>query len=254
MRQKIIGFYTLLLLFFTGCATLPTPAVEADKGVVAIEVDLRLRGDLFNLFPGFVSPTTIFFARVDESGTLHNQNELYMSNYLIGDTAYLFNAKPGSYVAVGFRALKRDESADNLYTNNGYTIFDVLMPEKMIALTRVKVCAGSVSHMGEFHMVEPEFEDRAKVVDQAQQHYYAKMIPLAYGTAYGKEYFKDKKFDLRKRAALYSKINPTFGALLEREDHSKEHKADLLKSAHKSMKETPWESVFRQSLSNKACH
>ena len=248
MKRKIISIYVLVFLLFTGCFSVPVPEVKSNTGVVAIEVDLRLRGNLLNLLPGFVSPTSIFFARLDESGEIHNQKELYMSNHLVGDTAYLFNAKPGTYVAVGFRAIKRDEKSDTQYTNKAYILYDVLMPENMIALSKVKVCTGRVSHMGEFHMVEPEFEDRAKIVDRAQQHYYRKMIPLVYGDAYGKDYFKDKEFDLRKRTVIPSRVNPTFGAIIEREDHSKEVKMELLKSSYSDMKDTKWEPIFSKSL------
>lgn len=247
MKGKIIGVYSLLVLLFAGCVTVPVPLVEDNRGVLAIDVDLRLKGDLFNLFPGFVEPNRIFFARLDKSGKVYNQSELYMSNYFIGETAYLLNAKPGTYVAVGFRAYKKDKE-ENLYKKTGYTLFDILIPEKMIELARVKVCSGRVSYMGEFHLVEPAFADRAKVVDRAQQHYYGKMIPLAYGDAYGKDYFKDKEFDLRKRAAIYSKINPTFGALLEYHDNSKKRIGAHLKGAHSSMKKTKWEPIFRSSL------
>lgn len=242
MKQKLIGVYLLVFLLFTGCFSVPLPEVKSNTGVVALDVDLRLRGDLLNLFPGFIDPSEIFFARLDESGEIHNQSELYKSNYFIGDTAYLLNAKPGTYVAVGFRTNKRGKSKDS------YIIFDVLIPEKMIALTKVKVCAGKVSYMGEFHMVAPEFEDRAKAVDRAQQHYYGKMISVAYGNAYGKDYFKDKKFDLRSRTTIYSEINPTFGALLERHDNSKKLIKENLKSAHSDMKETKWEPIFSKSL------
>ncbi len=252
MKGQIIGLYSLLFLLFAGCVTIPAPAVKDNMGVVAIDVDLRLKGDLFNLFPGFVEPNTIFFARLDKSGKVYNQSELYMSNYFIGETAYLLNAKPGTYVAVGFRAYKKDKE-ENLYKKTGYTLFDILIPEKMIELTRVKVCSGRVSYMGEFHMVEPKFADRAKVVDRAQQHYYGKMIPLAYGDAYGKDYFKDKEFDLRNRAAIYSEINPTFGALLEYHDNSKKRIGRHLKGAHSNMKETKWEPIFRSSLEEKGC-
>ena len=252
MKGQIIGLYSLLFLLFAGCVTVPAPVVKDNMGVVAIDVDLRLKGDLFNLFPGFVEPNTIFFARLDKSAKVYNQDELYMSNYFIGETAYLLNAKPGTYVAVGFRAYKKDKE-ENLYKKTGYTVFDILIPEKMIELTKVKVCSGRVSYMGEFHMAEPKFADRAKVVDRAQQHYYGKMIPLAYGDAYGKDYFKDKKFDLRNRAAIYSRINPTFGALLERHDRSKKRIGAHLKGAHSNMKETKWEPIFRSSLEEKGC-
>ena len=247
MKGQIIGVYLSLLVLFAGCVTVPAPVVEDNMGVVAIDVDLRLKGDLFNLFPGFVEPNTIFFARLDKSGKVYNQDELYMSNYFVGDTTYLLNARPGTYVAVGFRAYKKDKE-ENLYKKTGYTLFDILIPEKMIELTKVKVCSGRVSYMGEFHMVEPAFADRAKVVDRAQQHYYGKMIPLAYGDAYGKDYFKDKEFDLRNRVAIYSRINPTFGALLEYHDNSRKRIGEHLKSAHSRMKETKWEPLFRRSL------
>lgn len=39
-----------------------------------------------------------------------------MSNYFIGNTVYLLNAEPGTYVAVGFRAHKKEEAKDNTYT------------------------------------------------------------------------------------------------------------------------------------------
>ena len=247
MRLKIIGLYLLLLFLFAGCVTFPVPLVEDNMGVVAIDVDLRLKGDLLNWFPGFVEPNTIFFARLDKSGKVYNQDELYMSNYFVGNTTYLLNAKPGTYVAVGFRAYTKNKAKDK-YTDAGYALFDILIPEKMIELTKVKVCSGRVSYMGEFHMVEPKFSDRAKVVDRAQQHYYGKMIPLAYGDAYGKDYFKDKEFDLRNRAAIYSRINPTFGALLEYYYNDEKRIGKHLKGAHTKMKETKWEPLFRRSL------
>lgn len=252
MIRKFIGLCFIVLILASGCATLPTPAVQESMGAVAIEVDLRLRGDLFSLFPGFVEPNAIFFARLDESGEVHNQNELYQSNYIIGDTVYLLNAKPGTYVAVGFRAQKKSEN-QNQIIKDAYVLFDVLVPEKMIELTKVKVCSGKVSYMGEFHMVEPEFSDRAKVVDKAQQHYYGKMIQATYGDVYGKDYFKDKTFDLKKRAATFSEINPTFGALLERHERSEVHIEKHLKSAHQSMKDTSWAPVFLNSLGDKKC-
>lgn len=252
MKQVLIGFYLFVILMFSGCFSVPVPEVKNNMGVVAIDVDLRLRGDLLNLFPGFVAPNTIFFAKLDESGKVYSQNKLYMSNYFIGNTIYLLNAEPGTYVAVGFRAYKT-EAAKDKYSQPTYTFFDILIPEKMIELTKVKVCAQRVSYMGEFHMVEPEFEDRAKVVDRAQQHYYGKMIPLAYENSYGKNYFKDKKFDLRNRAATYSKMNPTFGALLERYDNSEKLIQEHLKSAHSDMKETKWEPIFSKSVEDKGC-
>jgi len=247
MKGKITGLSLLLFLLFAGCVTAPTPVVQDNRGALAIDVDLKLKGDLLNWFLGFVEPNTIFFAKLDKNGRIYDQDELYMSNYFIGDTAYLLNAVPGTYVAVGFRAYRKSEAKDK-YTESAYTLFEVMIPEKMIELTRVRVCAGRVSYMGEFHMVEPAFSERAKVVDRAQQHYYGKMIPLAYGDAYGKDYFKDKEFDLRKRAAIYSEINPTFGALLEYHDNSRKRIGEHLKSAYSKMKETVWGPLFLRSL------
>ena len=252
MKRGILRLIVLVYLLIVGCSTAPIHPVKGSTGVVAIDVDLRLNSDVLNLFPGFIEPNAIFFARLDRSGDIHNQNELYMSNHLIGDTAYFFNAKPGTYVAVGFRAYKKKSSSNN-YRKDGAVIFDIMIPEKMIELTKVKVCSETVSYMGEFHIVEPEFEDRATVVDNAQQHYYGKMISLAYADTYGKDYFKDKKFDLRKRAAIFSEINPTFGALLERHDHSKARIEAHLKRAYSSMKKTMWEPLFRSSLEGKGC-
>jgi len=252
MSQKIFRLCIVVTLLLSGCVSLPVPPVKDNMGAVAVEVDLRLKGDLLNLFPGFISPNTIFFARLDESGETYNQNELYKSNYLIGDTAYLLNAKPGTYVAVGFRGIK-ENTEKNIYKKDAYILFDVLIPEKMINLTQTKVCSGKLSHMGEYHMVEPEFSERANAVDRAQQHYYGKMLLVAYGDVYGKDYFKDKSFDLRGRAAVYSKSNPTFGAQLERFERSEASLKSYIKNASRKTKGTKWETVFRNSLSNQGC-
>ena len=132
-------------------------------------------------------------------------------------------------------------------------LFEVLIPEKMINLTKAKVCSGKVSYMDEFHLVEPEFSDREKAVDEAQQHYFGKMIEVDYEDVYGKDYFKDKTFDLRKKASTYSEINPTFGALPERHIRNNKHIEAHLNSAPRSMERTKWEPIFRNSINGQGC-
>ena len=86
--QKIIGLYLLVILTVAGCAGIPTLAMKNNMGAVGINIDVRLKGDLLNWFPGFVEPSEIYFARLDGSGKVHNQKEVIKSNYFIGDSAY----------------------------------------------------------------------------------------------------------------------------------------------------------------------
>lgn len=87
----------VIAALLSGCATTqPIPEMSQPQSA-ALAIDVTLKAPL-----GFSSnkPDQIFFAKIDnEDGLL--QQQIIRSNYVKDGRAYLLNARPGTYVAVG---------------------------------------------------------------------------------------------------------------------------------------------------------
>ncbi|MCB1159184.1 MAG: hypothetical protein H7A25_10885 [Leptospiraceae bacterium] len=96
MRIKIFVFLVFASLLMS-CAT-PPPPVKVGKELGAGAISVSLYAPL--ALGGGKSPSIVYFLKVNDPSKLLESTEVVASNYSANDRQYLFNAKPGKYVAV----------------------------------------------------------------------------------------------------------------------------------------------------------
>jgi hypothetical protein len=160
-----------------------------EESIVAIKVKIGgLAGSLYHL----LNPPVIYFVRLEADGQIR-EGDLIRSNYRSGGYAYLVNASPGRYAALGAGAVSFNadlghwqtgiytgehtwiESLDERSYYAGSTLW--LFPESMIDETTVTVEPSGVAFMGEFKVSgRLHFDD----ADAVQKDYTNKLSDSEY--------------------------------------------------------------------------
>jgi len=140
------------LLLVAACATRPPPGpATADSCAVAVVVRARHFQE-----SEWGRPGTVFFARIPADGDPLRGREILRSNHVAGGTAYLLDAEPGRYVAVG--CVEKRDGRDITTT----------FPAGLVAASERAVAAGGFAFLGSF---EVDQEARRAESDPAHEHY-----------------------------------------------------------------------------------
>jgi hypothetical protein len=145
------------------CATPPIEPTGTDKATIAIRV--KRPRPLF----GPEIPSSVYFVRLEEDGQ-YRQERVFVSNYQSDGFAYLVNAAPGKYAAIGANVIRHTNTASSNTTNpNSRSTTEYwYFSEGMIDDTIVTVDPLHVVFMGEFEISgSVPLED----ADETQKHY-----------------------------------------------------------------------------------
>jgi hypothetical protein len=92
----ITSAFFVLLFSCTGSVLKEMPPAK-DASALGITAELILPWSPYVLFQKL--PDRIYFARINENGNILQPQEIFVSNFVKGNRAYLLNARPGTYVA-----------------------------------------------------------------------------------------------------------------------------------------------------------
>jgi hypothetical protein len=151
------------MLICVSCVRFPAELAPhgADKSIIAIRVK---SGGFFGWLGG---QPAIFFVRLQADGQ-NRQGDLLISNHRADGYAYLINASPGRYAAIGAGVHSTGQ-----HTFGGSTVYSGgtsywYFPASMIDETIVTVEPSEVAFMGEFEISgDLGFDD----ADDTQKHY-----------------------------------------------------------------------------------
>ena len=108
-------------------------------------------------------PEVVYFAKLNEKGENNLGKNIISSNYIKGDYAYLINAQPGRYAAIG---------SFLTHTENGYnTLYDA----NIIKNTVIDVEPNQIVFVGDIYIknnMEVSNWNIEKHADKTQLHYY----------------------------------------------------------------------------------
>jgi len=155
MNYRFAGIIAIAALL-TGCATTqPIPAMsQAQSSGVAIDLTLKAPIGIFSN-----KPAQVYFARIDNQDGLLQQ-QIIRSNFIKAGRAYLLNARPGTYVAVGAYFLSPMQASRATYT----TYF----PKELVEQSKVIIRENDFVFMGSYVVETSVGLDGADVL---QLHY-----------------------------------------------------------------------------------
>jgi hypothetical protein len=160
-------FLVPFLLIGISCARFPAELAPhgADKSIIAIKVKQRgFHAFLHRWSRQRGGSPVIFFVRLQADGQ-NRQGDLLISNHRVGGYAYVFNASPGRYAAIGFG---RTGPTSDPWIEHDQWMAHWYFPESMIDETTVTVEPSGVAFMGEFEVSgDLQFDD----ADDTQKHY-----------------------------------------------------------------------------------
>jgi len=151
----------LLVVSLASAKPLPLEAPDPGRGVVGVRIKVIPPAKM-----GSNSADAVYFVRVVEDGDRFDAESLIHSNYSKGQHAYLLNAKPGRYVAVGCE----------IDMGSGGGRGSVVFSKEGIRQTEIEVAAGSIVFMGE---IEAQSSTKTSEADEAQAHYLRLISPSA---------------------------------------------------------------------------
>ena len=170
MTIRVIALFVALL--GVSCASPPPAPIGPNSVGLAIHVKVRPVVRLVS-----EAPAQVLFVRLSAEGGSITDGEPIPSNYASGDTLYLLNAAPGTYVAVAcFKHLEPTPSSAPLPQGVSITVrpgpsnYTTYFQEPMIHATTVTPQPGRIAFMGNFVVDQNMgFED----ADPTQRAYYA---------------------------------------------------------------------------------
>jgi hypothetical protein len=186
--NRLYAPVAFIAIILGGCATTqPIPEVSQPQSS-ALVIDLTLKAPI-----GIVSnkPDQIYFARIDgEEGLL--QQQIIRSNYVKDGRAYLLNARPGTYVAVG--------AFFSQYIQPSSATYRTYFSRELVEHTKVTVREGEFAFMGSYIVDESFGLDGA---DEVQNHYKNVIAPGAPTSVFITSFTRDYHYRgiLRERKA-----------------------------------------------------
>lgn len=142
----------IIATLLTGCATtMPIPVMSHGQSTgFAIELKVIPPIGIFSY-----KPDQVYFVKIDNQDDLLQQG-IIRSNYVNDGRAYLLNARPGTYVAVG------------AYSVEAYRDFTTYFSKELVAKSKVVIRENDFVFMGNYVVkTSTEFDG----VDEVQAHY-----------------------------------------------------------------------------------
>ncbi len=156
--QRAVAFFALALC---ACATQVVPGMSQPRASL-LAVDITLKPPLGDVRS---KPDLVYFAKIDGEGGII-QPQFIRSNFVKDGRAYLLNAAPGTYVAVGAYF-----SPPMLVTRmDSFTLFS----KQIVERSETTVREGELSFMGAFEVDQVPWLDQA---DEVQTHYLGLLVP-----------------------------------------------------------------------------
>jgi len=153
--RSLIPTTAIVAVLLSSCASQQVPAISQPHAAV-LGIDVTL---IAALGDSRYKPVIVYLAKVDaDSGLL--QKQIIRTNYVKDGRAYLFNAAPGTYVAVAAY------SSPPMFgtTTDSITYFSKQLAEQ----TKTTVGEGEFAFMGDFEVAQGVWLDKA---DEVQVHY-----------------------------------------------------------------------------------
>jgi hypothetical protein len=245
MKKYMKWFSMIGLIGATvACKTLPPVAPSGEQPAVLVAS--------FKLVPpigmGGFTPGMVFFARVNARGDIDPKADFIVSTYTNGNRAYLLNAAPGEYVAIGAAyaapnaqgqqpAANLEEASKQLMADReklanagegsiaeqaGATDLDsmavYLFADELVKSTRVRVLPGKITIMG---VGESQSTMSNEFTDALQKKY------VAYFTVNAKQ----------TPRIIYAGSNRKF-------ERTPAIEAEKIAEVKEDFKETPWATVY----------
>jgi len=136
--------------------------VPAPKNEQSSVIAMDMQFFFFNAFGMKIKKdnVTLYFARLNESGTIPSLSQWKRASWRDGKTFYLLNATPGQWVAAGL-----------IYIDPGL-LYDtkkaVLFPDEMVKASKVDVIARKGTYMGSFQVTQDKDKN---ILDPTQTFY-----------------------------------------------------------------------------------
>jgi hypothetical protein len=141
----------VIAALLTGCATQPIPTMSHAQSS-GLAIDLTLIGPGFSLK---YKPAQVYFVKIDNQDGLLQQR-FVRSNFINDGRAYLLNAQPGTYAAVG------------AFYDISYRRYTTYFAKEFVEQSKVTVPENDFVFMGSYLVKESSEFDGA---DEIQAHY-----------------------------------------------------------------------------------
>ncbi len=186
-------------------------ADNRSSSIVGLSLSVKLYNGILK------EQSTVYFVKLDEKDKNNLGTKIIPCNYYRGSMiggyyAYLVNAEPGTYAAIGsakFETFKRDSVTTGTTKADEYgyiTFFD----SDIIKNSKVEVGPGQIAFMGSFAVdgqYKSVYRNIEKNGDQAQQHYYTQLKPFLEGTYYCGVQVKGERSNKTIRAYLVKSVD-----------------------------------------------
>lgn len=164
-------FICMIIISAIGCGLPKNLRVAENKNSSVIGISIKTI--TLTIFKN--KPEVVYFVKLDEKDENNLGNKIIPSNYVRGDYAYLVNATPGKYAAIGSFFTQ---------TENSYNTF---CDANIIQNTVVDVGPNQIVFVGSL-VIENQMKNLYQNIEQngdrAQLHYYNLLKSFMYGTFY----------------------------------------------------------------------
>lgn len=187
-------FFIIILLSIVSCGVPKNLRVPENKDSSIIGISIKTV--TLSIFRN--KPEVVYFVKLDEKDENNLGDKIIPSNYIRGDFAYLINAQPGKYAAVGSFFTQTDNSYN--------TFYDATIIKNSI----IEVGPNQIVFAGKFN-IENHMKNLYKNIEQngdkAQIHYFNLLKTFMYGTFYcGSLNSSEKNKELERDFLLKTKV------------------------------------------------
>lgn len=164
-------FLCMIIISAIGCGLPKNLRIPENKDSSIIGISIRTI--TLTIFKN--NPEVVYFVKLDEKDENNLGNKIIPSNFVRGDYAYLINAKPGKYAAIGSYFTQTENSYNTFYDANiiQNTVIDV-GPNQIVFAGRLVI----------ENQMKNLYQNIEQNGDKAQLYYYNLLKSLMYGTFY----------------------------------------------------------------------
>jgi len=148
----------MLGLMLNGCAMSLVKPVDAHSSAIAVHIDFKKLNMLGQPIDSLGH--SIYFARLDDQGTVPSMTQWQRATSHRGDTWYLANVQPGYWAVVGAG-----------YIRSGMVVDQKMVapfPDELVKASKILLPAGKVMYMGSYKVVT---SSHGNPVDTTQSYY-----------------------------------------------------------------------------------